>query len=220
MSRVIPVLHFPESGVSQPVEGAGYGSPYGWTKKHPTEAGYVFPHPDLETPEVIEKWLAAWPKARFDIFGAMRRFDFPIPDFVVINDSPISTPSNDPLGDPAVGLNTSENKSDGRASLSPFLPHETKTDVGTPFEKEPVEESELQEEQKEAPAVLDEAPPVDTYGDEIRDAVKDTNPIRVKELAEKLGIESDELKTFIKSEGSGLTINNQGWVNLAEKEDK
>ncbi len=80
--RVIPELWLPEGGVSEPVEGSS-GKVYGWTKKHPTKPGYVFPHPD-DPPAVIDAWCEAWELARRDIFECIRRWGFPVPGFRVV----------------------------------------------------------------------------------------------------------------------------------------
>lgn len=72
--RVIPLIEIEDSYVSEFVEGAS-GVIYGRTKQHPEarRCSQIFPHPALETEEVIEKWLKCWPKARFDIFALSRR---------------------------------------------------------------------------------------------------------------------------------------------------
>ncbi len=73
--RVIPLIEIEDSYVSEFVEGAS-GTIYGRTKQHPEarRCSQIFPHPALESEEVIEKWLRDWPKARFDIFALVRRF--------------------------------------------------------------------------------------------------------------------------------------------------
>jgi hypothetical protein len=83
--RVVPVIELRDSYVSEPIEGAS-GHVYSRiSKRHPDTArrSYCFPHPALETEETIQRWLADWPRARYDIFEASRALKPAGVEFVV-----------------------------------------------------------------------------------------------------------------------------------------
>jgi hypothetical protein len=72
--RIIPVVELQGAFVSEPIEGASGALYARASKRHPDpdRRCQVFPHPDLESEETIQHWLADWPKARFDVFDPQR----------------------------------------------------------------------------------------------------------------------------------------------------
>ena len=124
--RVIPLIEIEDSYVSEFVEGAS-GVIYRRTKQHPEarRCSQIFPHPDLETEEVIEKWLADWPKARFDIFALSRRCACLAVDFLLQErqgDAWVSRPwarVYEATGDAAADAATPADAGDSAESASP-----------------------------------------------------------------------------------------------------
>lgn len=75
MVRVIPLIEFPDSSSNEWVEGLS-SHQYGRTKAcpEPGRRSQVFPHPDLETEETIQRWLGEFERARFDVFALRRLY--------------------------------------------------------------------------------------------------------------------------------------------------